>query len=67
MDTKPRDELAPFDWGRPARVLRLARQVGVTPWEALSWLEAVLADFESQESLRGHGAAGDGLPWSVDE
>ena len=68
MDTKPRDELASFDWRRPLRVARLARRVGVTPWEALSWLEAVLADFESQASLRGGlGDGGDGLPWLPDE
>ena len=67
MDTKPRDERAtsPFDWQRPLRVIQLARRVGVTPWEALSWLEAVLADFESQERLWSD--CGDSLPWNRNE
>lgn len=55
------------DWRRPLRVLRLARRVGVTPWEALAWLESVLADFETQasifESKSVGGHSGDGLPW----
>ena len=70
MDTKRHDELArsPFDWRRPLRVMQLAKRIGVTPWEALSWLEAVLADFESQASLRGgSGDCGDGLPWLPDD
>ena len=57
----PPDDKPSFDWRRPVRVVRLARRVGVTPWEALSWLEAVLEDFESQAAVRGDG--GDGLPW----
>lgn len=57
-------EATPFDWRRPLRVVRLARRVGVTPWEALAWLESVLEDFEAQASLRGE--SGDGLPWPPD-
>lgn len=55
-----------FDWQRPLRVLRLARHVGVTPWEALAWLEDVLADVETQSAWFGDGEAGDGLPWPPD-
>ena len=59
-----------LDWKRPFRVLRLARQVGISPWEALAWLESVLADFEAQSADFGDGsvyASGDGLPWPPDE
>lgn len=66
--TRPR-EAAP-DWARPLRVLRLARRVGVSPWEALAWLEAVLADFEAHDAAYGDGAAHgppDGLPWPSDD
>ena len=65
-----------LDWRRPLRVLRLARRVGVTPWEALAWLEETMADFESQASILGDSAigdgatgraTGDGLPWPPDE
>ena len=57
-----------LDWRLPWRVLRLARRVGVTPWEALAWLESVLTDFDTQASVHDtaclHDSPGlDGLPW----
>lgn len=66
MDTTKRRE-PPFDWGRPARVLRAARRLGVSPWEALAWLEAVLADVETQAAAYDVEAAYDGLPWPPDD
>ena len=67
--TKP-PEADRADWARPLRVLRLARRVGVTPWEALGWLESVLRDFEAHGAALGDGGpyaapegAPDGLPW----
>ena len=67
MEPKPRREWRPSRW-LPLRVLRLARRVGVTPWEALQWLEDVLEDFESQAAFNGAqgsfpDTSGDGLPW----
>jgi|GEM_PF-6845889 len=61
---KPHRTVVP-DWRLPLRVLRLARRVGVTPWEALAWLESVLSDFETQSAW--YTGAGDGLPWPPDD
>ena len=64
--TPPKRPAAGLDWRLPLRVLRLARRVGVTPWEALAWLESVLADFAAQAELFDD-MGGDGLPWPPDD
>ena len=56
-----------LDWRRPLRVLRLAQRLRLTPWEALGWLEVVLADFEAQANAFGGCPGGDGLPWPPDD